>query len=61
MADLCEKCRYNVFDEESGECFCDLSLDEDEYVSLLGELGQGKSCRYFTPDIDEYGIVRKQN
>ncbi len=61
MADLCENCRYNIYDEEAEEYYCDLELDEDEYVSLLNELGQGKNCRFFAPDIDEYGIVRKQN
>ena len=61
MADLCENCRYNVFDEETEEYYCDYLLDEDEYVKLLSDLGAGKSCKYFSPDIDEYGIVRKQN
>ena len=58
---LCDECRYFVFDEESEEYFCDLSLDEDEYVRLLEETGSGKSCRYFIKDLGEYGIVRKQN
>ena len=30
MADLCDKCWYNAYDEESDEYFCDLQLDEDE-------------------------------
>ena len=58
---LCDECRYNTFDEESGEYFCDLALDEDEYVKLLEDAGRGKSCRYFIRDLGEYGIVRKQN
>ena len=61
MADLCEKCWYNTYDEEADEYFCDLQLDEDEYVRLLSDLGSGKGCKYFRPDIGEYGIVRKQN
>jgi len=61
MKDLCEECWYNTFDEESEAYFCELNLDEDEYVRLLEERSRGKECRYFRPDIGEYGIVRKQN
>lgn len=61
MDNLCDKCRYNVFDEESEEYFCDLRLDEDEYARLIEETQSGKSCRWFIPDSDEYSIVRKQN
>ncbi|MCR5207861.1 MAG: DUF6472 family protein [Eubacterium sp.] len=61
MAALCDECWYNSFDEESGEYFCDLQLDEDEYAKLLSNPEKGKSCKYFRPDIGEYGIVRKQN
>jgi len=35
MADLCDKCWYNAYDEESDEYFCDLQLDEDEYAKML--------------------------
>ena len=59
MDNLCEKCWYNEFDEESGEDFCSLVLDEDEYVRLMTE--GNKPCRYFRPDGSEYDIVRKQN
>lgn len=61
MKDLCEKCWYNTYDEECEEYFCDLALDEDEYVQLLASASRGESCKYFRPDIGEYGIVRKQN
>ena len=61
MADLCEQCWFNSFDDESGESFCSLQLDEDEYVKLLSDDTKNKSCRYFRPDTGEYGIVRKQN
>lgn len=37
MENLCEKCWYNAFDEDSEEYFCDLQLDEDEYVRLIQE------------------------
>ena len=61
MSDLCSECWYNAFDEESGEYFCDLQLDEDEYAKLLANPQGEKTCRYFRPDMGEYGIVRKQN
>ena len=59
MKNLCEECYYNIFDEESGEYFCDLTLDEDEYAKMLFE--NNDSCKYFRADPGEYGIVRKQN
>lgn len=59
LENLCEKCWYNTFDEDSEEYFCDLQLDEDEYVRLLQE--KNKSCKYFRPDNGEYEIVRRQN
>lgn len=59
MDNLCEKCRYNVYDAQEDDCFCDLDIDEDDYVRLLAD--SGKSCRYFCPDGGEYEIVRRQN
>jgi len=59
LENLCEKCWYNAFDEDSEEYFCDLQLDEDEYVRLIQE--KNKSCKYFRPDNGEYEIVRRQN
>jgi len=56
---LCEKCWYNSYDEELDEYFCNLVLDEDEYVRLLQN--SNKSCPYFRPDGGEYEIVRRQN
>ena len=35
LDNLCEKCWYNTYDDDSEEYFCDLQLDEDEYVRLL--------------------------
>ena len=61
MAALCEECWFYSYDDESGEGFCDLQLDEDEYARLLSDTNRGKTCRYFRPDPGEYGIVRKQN
>ena len=59
MNNLCEECFYNTLDEESEEYFCSLTLDEDEYAKMLFE--KSTQCKYFRPDIGEYGIVRKQN
>lgn len=60
MASLCEECWYNTYDEELDDYYCDLQLDEDEYAKFM-ESDKTKSCKYFRPDIGEYGIVRKQN
>ena len=59
--DICDECWYNSFDEESGEAYCSLELDEDELAAFLTYQREGKTCRYFRPDPGEYGIVRKQN
>lgn len=59
MKALCEECWYHSYDEESDEFYCELQLDEDEYVKWLADFSKG--CRYFRPDPGEYGIVRKQN
>lgn len=61
MANQCDSCWYNTYDEEMDDYYCDLQLDEDEYVRLLQEMGANKPCRYYRRDIGEYGIVRKQN
>lgn len=61
MKDLCEECWYCTEDEESGELFCNLMLDEDEFAKLLSDPEKNKTCKYFRPDTGEYGIVRKQN
>lgn len=57
---LCEECRWFVCDEDSGEEYCNVLLDEDEYVRFI-QSANGKSCRYFCPDSGEYEIVRRQN
>ena len=46
--------------EDAEEGFCDLMLDEDEYARML-ESDTSAGCKYFRPDVGEYGIVRKQN
>ena len=54
----CEDCLYFDSDEETGEEFCALDLDEDEWVRLLS--GHTNSCPYYR-FYDEYKMVRKQN
>lgn len=61
MATLCDNCWYNTYDEEDDAYYCDLQLDEDEYAKMLLRDKQNKPCKYYRPDIGEYGIVRKQN
>lgn len=60
MANQCDECWYNTYDEELDDYYCDLQLDEDEYAKLLNA-DKSKSCKYFRPDKSEYEIVRKQN
>ena len=60
MSSLCDECWYNVFDDEDGEAYCTLQLDEDEYAKMMTS-STDKGCKYFRPDTGEYGIVRKQN
>ena len=56
---LCDSCKYNIYDEEKEEYFCDLPLDEDDFAKILQD--RSKTCRYFQPDMGEYDIVRRQN
>lgn len=61
MDALCEQCRWFVFDEEDSDGgYCNLTLDEDEYVRFLAE-SSCKTCKYFCADGGEYEIVRRQN
>ncbi len=59
MENLCEKCWYNAYDDITDEYYCNLQLDEDEFVQLMQE--KNRSCKYFRPDRGEYEIVRRQN
>lgn len=61
MSSLCDDCWYNTYNEDDDEYYCDLQLDEDEYARMIQESRSNKPCKYFRPDIGEYGIVRKQN
>lgn len=61
MAELCDSCWYNSYDEEDDQYYCELQLDEDEYAKLLEREKLNKPCKYYRKDVGEYGIVRKQN
>ncbi|MDD6479206.1 MAG: DUF6472 family protein [Oscillospiraceae bacterium] len=54
----CDTCANYIYDDEYGEYFCDINLDEDEMVRFLKS--ETKNCPYYNP-FDEYKIVRKQN
>lgn len=55
--ELCDQCLNNMQDED-GEEYCGVQLDEDEYARYLQR--HYRSCPYFEPG-DEYKIVRRQN
>lgn len=54
----CESCNNYCYDEQEDYYFCEMNLDEDEYVKFLSSACF--DCPYYEPD-DEYKIVRKQN
>jgi len=54
----CETCANYCYDEQDDYYYCEMNLDEDEYVKFLS--ASFYSCPYYEYD-DEYKIVRKQN
>ena len=56
---ICDMCQNYCYDEEYDEYYCDINLDEDEYLRFLSTVTETK-CPYFKNG-DEYTIVRKQN
>ena len=56
-ANTCTDCVYYVYDEEYEEYFCDMDMDEDEYVRLISD--SRYSCPYYRSG-DDYRVVRKQ-
>lgn len=53
----CDTCSNYIYDEDTGEYFCDVNLDEDEMYRFLGDTFY--QCPYYRLD-DEYRIVRHQ-
>lgn len=51
-------CTNYIYDETLEEYYCDIELDEDEYIRFLSS--SNEACPYFRAD-DEYGVVRHQN
>ncbi len=54
----CEMCVYFDTDDETGEEYCSVNLDEDEMISFMTE--NTAHCPYFYLH-DEYKTVRRQN
>ena len=54
----CESCANYIYDGETDEYYCDMSLDEDEMARFL--TASTYNCPYYD-FYDEYKIVRKQN
>lgn len=54
----CETCANYCYDEEEDYYFCQMNLDEDEYVKFLS--ASYYNCPHYE-FYDEYKIVRKQN
>ena len=53
----CERCSNYIFDDESGEYFCEAPIDQDAWERLLE--GRRKDCPYYIED-GEYKTVNKQ-
>ena len=53
----CDKCAYNVYDDEDECYYCEVDMDEDDAVRL--SQGQYKECPYYRNG-DEYAVVRHQ-
>ncbi len=55
---LCDMCANYCYDEEYDEYYCDINLDEDEYLRFLS--ASNDNCPYYKNG-DEYEVVRHQN
>jgi len=54
---ICETCANYVYDEDTEEFICDISMDEDEYAHVCGQ--SDYRCPFFSFE-NEYHIVHKQ-
>ncbi|MBQ1262605.1 MAG: hypothetical protein IIY01_06710 [Clostridia bacterium] len=43
---ICDMCQNYCYDEEFEEYYCDINLDEDEYLRFLSTVTETK-CPYF--------------
>ena len=55
---ICEMCANYCYDEDFEEYYCDVDLDEDEYMRFLSS--SEKMCPYYRHG-DEYEVVKHQN
>ncbi len=57
MTTNCEYCANYIYDDEDGNYYCEVNMDEDDYMRLLSS--SFRNCPYYQSN-DEYRIVRKQ-
>ena len=55
---MCEYCLNYEYDEEFGDYYCIIDMDEDDAGRY--DIFSTRGCPYYHPG-DEYTIVRKQN
>ena len=55
---ICKMCANYCYDEDFEEYYCDVDLDEDEYMRFLSS--SEKMCPYYRNG-DEYEVVKHQN
>ncbi len=53
----CDTCAFYVYDDEYGEYYCDMNMDEDDYMRIISD--RYYQCPYYRNG-DEYAVVRKQ-
>lgn len=53
----CDFCANYIYDEENDEYYCDVELDEDEYLRFIKS--NYRECPYYRNG-DEYKILRHQ-
>lgn len=53
----CEMCFYHIYDDEDGEFYCHMAVDEDEMARAA--MYKNYKCPYFRFG-DEYTVVNKQ-
>ena len=54
---MCEYCLNYEYDEEFGDYYCLIDMDEDDYARLMNN---PRSTCPFYQNGDEYRVVRKQ-
>lgn len=57
MKTNCESCAFYEYDEDYEDYVCDVDMDEDEAVRLMGD--SSYECPYYRSG-DEYAVVKKQ-